>query len=480
MKVLTAEQMRLVDEGTIAEGVPGIALMENAAHRVAEALDREFEPLSAQKIVILCGKGNNGGDGLALARILKEQGVEQVRVVLAAPKEEYRGDAAANLARLGEAGIYPSFEIPQKLRERREVTVVVDALLGTGLKGPASGRALELIRATREFPAARIVAVDLPSGLGGGGATGGECVRADMTVTFTAAKVEHYLAPGSEEAVGRLIVTQIGSPPWLIPSGLEVTSPSDFSHFFRPRKRDAHKGDFGHVLVVGGAPGKSGAPAMSGLAALRMGAGLVTVACSDSSRLAPELMSQPLDHIDLQRKSVIAIGPGLGVNRELVKSILDAAQVPVVIDADALNAISGTDFRGRGVQTVLTPHPGEMARLAGGDVSDRLRVAREFARARNVCLVLKGHRTLVALPDGNVWINTSGSPAMATGGTGDILTGMIAGLIAQNPDEIATAVRAAVWLHGRAGELGAEALTEQCLIATDLLHYLPKAIREIA
>jgi len=480
MKVLTAEQMRLVDEGTIAEGVPGIALMENAAHRVAEALDREFEPLSAQKIVILCGKGNNGGDGLALARILKEQGVEQVRVVLAAPKEEFRGDAAANLARLGEAGIYPSFEIPQKLRERREVTVVVDALLGTGLKGPASGRALELIRATREFPAARIVAVDLPSGLGGGGATGGECVRADMTVTFTAAKVEHYLAPGSEEAVGRLIVTQIGSPPWLIPTGLEVTSPSDFSHFFRPRKRDAHKGDFGHVLVVGGAPGKSGAPAMSGLAALRMGAGLVTVACSDSSRLAPELMSQPLDHIDLQRKSVIAIGPGLGVNRELVKSILDAAQIPVVIDADALNAISGTDFRGRGVQTVLTPHPGEMARLAGGDVSDRLHVAREFARARNVCLVLKGHRTLVAIPDGNVWINTSGSPAMATGGTGDILTGMIAGLIAQNPDEIATAVRAAVWLHGRAGELGAEALTEQCLIATDLLHYLPKAIREIA
>src|SRR5207244_2978393 len=196
MKGLTAEQMRQVDEGTIAEGVPGIALMENAAHRIAEAMDREFDPLPAQKIVILCGKGNNGGDGLALARILKEQGVEQVRVVLSAPAGEYRGDAAANLARLAEVGIYPSFEIPQKLRERREVTLVVDALLGTGLKGPASGRVLDLIHATREFPTAKIVAIDLPSGLGGGG----ECVRADLTVTFTAPKVEHYLAPGSEEA----------------------------------------------------------------------------------------------------------------------------------------------------------------------------------------------------------------------------------------------------------------------------------------
>jgi len=193
-------------------------------------------------------------------------------------------------------------------------------------------------------------------------------------------------------------------------------------------------------------------------------------------------MSESLDSFSLERMTVLAVGPGLGDRREIVPKLMKEAAVPMVIDADGLNAIAGTDFKGRGLQTVLTPHPGEMARLLGVErvsESDRLNVARTFAKERNVCLVLKGYRTLIALPDGNVWINTSGSPAMATGGTGDILTGMIAGLIAQFPDEIDTAVRAAVWLHGRAGQLGAEELTEQCLIATDLLHYLPKAIREI-
>ena len=193
-------------------------------------------------------------------------------------------------------------------------------------------------------------------------------------------------------------------------------------------------------------------------------------------------MSQSLDNFSIERMTVLAVGPGLGDRREIVPKLMKEATVPMVIDADGLNAIAGTDFMGRGVDTVLTPHPGEMARLLGvARVSedDRLNVARAFAKERNVCLVLKGYRTLIALPDGNVWINTSGSPAMATGGTGDILTGMISGMIAQFPSQIDIAVRAAVWLHGRAGQLGAEELTEQCLIATDLLQYLPKAIREI-
>ncbi|MCU1337452.1 MAG: carbohydrate kinase, YjeF related protein [Bryobacterales bacterium] len=478
MRVLTSEQMREVDRLTIEEGVPSIALMENAAHRVVEEMVREFDPIDRQNIVILCGKGNNGGDGLAIARLLHEYRVGRLRVVLAADPSEFTGDAAENLKRVRELGIHPVFQVPEKLRERREVNVVVDALLGTGLKGPPTGRTAELIRATRDFPQARIVAVDMPSGLGGGG----DCVRADITVTFTAPKVEHYLAPGAEEHVGRLVVSQIGSPPWLIPAGLEVSSPADFRHLFRPRKPDAHKGDFGHVLVVGGAPGKSGAAAMAGIAALRAGAGLVTVACSDSSKLALELMSESLDNFSLERKTVLAVGPGLGERRGLVPNLLKDVGIPTVIDADGLNAIAGTDFRGRGLHTVLTPHPGEMARLLGVErisEDDRLKVARTFAQERNVCLVLKGYRTLIALPDGNVWINTTGSPAMATGGTGDILTGMISGMIGQFPNEIDTAVRAAVWLHGRAGQLGAQELTEQCLIATDLLHYLPKAIREI-
>jgi hydroxyethylthiazole kinase-like uncharacterized protein yjeF len=478
MKILTAEQMREVDRRTIEDGVPSIALMENAAHRVVEEMAREFDPIDRQSIVVLCGKGNNGGDGLAIARLLHEYNVGRLRVVLAADSSEFTGDAADNLKRLVELGVNPVFEIPTKLRERREVNIVVDALLGTGLKGPPTGRTAELIAATREFPQAKIVAVDLPSGLGGGG----DCVRADITVTFTAPKVEHYLAAGAEEHVGRLVVTQIGSPPWLIPGGLEVSSPDDFRHLFLPRRREAHKGDFGHVLVVGGAPGKTGAAAMAGLAALRAGAGLVTVACSDSARLAPELMSESLDNFSLERMSVLAVGPGLGDRREIVPKLLQSAAIPTVIDADGLNAIAAWDFRGRGVQTILTPHPGEMARLLRVDridEGDRLKIARAFAQERNVCLVLKGYRTLVALPNGNVWINTTGSPSMATGGTGDILTGMIAGMIAQFPGEIDTAVRAAVWLHGRAGQLGGEELAEQCLIATDLLHYLPKAIREI-
>jgi ADP-dependent NAD(P)H-hydrate dehydratase / NAD(P)H-hydrate epimerase len=206
---------------------------------------------------------------------------------------------------------------------------------------------------------------------------------------------------------------------------------------------------------------------------------LVTVACFDSSRLVPELMSQSLEHVNVDRATVLAIGPGLGIRRELVEGLLTNATVPTVIDADGLNSIDSADFRGRGKQTVLTPHPGEMARLLGRNVQDRLHDAHEFAKKHNVCLVLKGYKTLIAIPDGRVWINPTGSPALAKGGTGDILTGLIAGLIAQFPTEIPTAVRAAVWLHGRAGELAAQTLTEQGVLATDLLEFFPHAIREI-
>jgi ADP-dependent NAD(P)H-hydrate dehydratase / NAD(P)H-hydrate epimerase len=476
MKVLTAEQMREVDRRTIEDGVAGIALMENAAHRVVEELVRSFSPIESQNIIILCGKGNNGGDGLAIARILRDQNVDRVRVVLAADPREFTGDAKTNLDRLPEARIFPELAVPEKLRERRAVTLVIDALLGTGVKGPATGRVAELIAATRTFPEAKIVSVDLPSGLGGGG----DVVCADVTVTFTAPKVEHYLADGAQEHVGNLVMTQIGCPPWLIPGGLEVSETEEFKPLFAPRMREGHKGDYGHVLVVGGAPGKSGAATMSALAALRMGAGLVSVTSREATHFAPELMTETLEDFSLERKSVVAVGPGLGINRPLVERLLKDVTGPLVIDADGLNSIACTDFRGRGVETILTPHPGEMARLMGSAVGDRLSAARGFALTRNVCLVLKGHRTLVATPDGNVWINTTGSPAMATGGTGDILTGMIAGLVAQHPSDIPLAVRAAVWLHGRAGELGAEELTEQCLIATDLLKFLPKAIRELA
>jgi hydroxyethylthiazole kinase-like uncharacterized protein yjeF len=448
MKVVTARQMREADRRTIAQGTSSDALMARAGARVVEFLEREFAPLARQRVVVFCGEGNNGGDGLVIGRLLKTRvgGLQVVRVT----------DSPAPVD--------------------RDATIVVDALLGTGAREPLEGRYAELVRAiNHDFPRAKVVAVDIPSAMQ---------VRADFTVTFAAPKAEMLLSPHAANA-GRVIVADIGIPAEFLDSDLELSEPADFAPLFQPRRRDSHKGDYGHVLVVGGSPGKTGAAAMAGLAALRAGAGLVTVACSDASRLAPELMTQSLDSINLDRATVLAIGPGLGIQRELVSRLMSEAKTantPSVIDADALNSIAGTDFRGRGMETVLTPHPGEMARLlalpAGEKITDRVATARQFASDRNVCLVLKGFRTLVAFPGGAVFINPTGSPALAKGGTGDILTGLIAGLIAQFPREIGRAVRAAVWLHGRAGELAAAELTEQCVIATDLLRYLPGAIRE--
>jgi ADP-dependent NAD(P)H-hydrate dehydratase / NAD(P)H-hydrate epimerase len=438
MNVLTAAQMREADRRTIAAGTPGEVLMERAGTRVVEVLEREFAPLAAQRVVIFCGKGNNGGDGLVVARLLEGR-VETLEVVTA----------------------------PDGRGSMREATVVVDALLGTGFRGEVEGAYAELIRSINEdFPRAKIVSVDIASAMQ---------VRADITVTFAAPKVEMVM---DSEHVGKMIVADIGIPAEFLQSDLHLSEARDFAVLMKPRKRDSNKGMYGHVLVIGGAPGKSGAAAMAGLAALRAGAGLVSVACADSSKLVPELMTEDPVHFSLERKTVIAIGPGLGFAPELLKNLMSVANVPMIIDADGLNSIAGTDFRGRGLETILTPHPGEMARLAGGKFTDRLATARTFARDRNVCLVLKGQGTLIALPDGHVWVNPTGSPSMAKGGTGDILTGMIAGLVAQHPDDIATAVRAAVWLHGRAGELGAEEWTDKCLLATELLNYLPRAIRE--
>lgn len=450
MKVLTAQQMREADRRTIASGTPADVLMSRAGTKVVEFLESEFAPLGSQRVVIFCGSGNNGGDGLVVARLLK--------------------------TRVASVQIMRVTDPPGPID--REATIVIDALLGTGAREPVEGRYAELIAIINgRFPRAKVVAVDIPSAMQ---------VRADFTVTFAAPKAEMLLDPRAGNA-GKLMVADIGIPSEYLQSDLELSEPADFAALFQPRKRDSNKGDYGHVLVVGGAPGKSGAVAMSGLAALRIGAGLVTVACADSSRLAPELMTQSLDAISLDRMTVLAIGPGLGMNRELVSKLTSEAKIPTVIDADGLNSIAGTDFRGRGVETVLTPHPGEMGRLLGLKTAvkpeARLSTARQFAIDRNVCLVLKGFCTLIAFPDGKVWINPTGSPAMAKGGTGDVLTGLIAGLIAQAaeqvPPEIGLAVRAAVWLHGRAGELAAEELTEHCVLATDLLTYLPRAIREI-
>ncbi len=511
MKILTAAQMRDVDKRTAELGIPNIILMENAGHRVVEFLEREYAPLAKQRIVVVCGKGNNGGDGLVVARQLFIRVKPQwLRVVLPGDPSEMHGDALENYRMLKAVGC-PVW--PKITEEMRIATLVVDAVLGTGVEGAARGKSAEMIDAINQnFPLADVVAVDVPSGVASdSGEVAGTAVRARHTVTFTAPKPCLVLSPACELA-GKVHVAPIGTPPEMVEGDpgilLSVSKPSDFGSLFRPRTSDSNKGLYGHVLVIAGGRGKTGAAAMAGIAALRAGAGLSTVASAASAisaiaSYAPEIMTEPLAETDggsiamrapddpalaaiTQKKTVIAIGPGMGQHPETVQFIrrfVQESKTPMVVDADALNALAGQRSRFEGPR-IFTPHPGEMSRLTGKTIAeiqkDRIGIARAFATERGVYLVLKGNRSVIAFPDGPVWINPTGSPSMATGGTGDVLTGMIAGLVAQFPDQLESALLAAVYLHGRAGELGAEAIGEKSFMATDLFEFLPEAMREIA
>jgi len=491
MKVLTADQMREVDRRTIEAGVPSLVLMENAGLRVVEFLQERFAPLRNHRVAVFCGKGNNGGDGLAIARQLyMRRMVAALYVVLACDPSELRGDAAANYQMLSFLGCPVHLEVTP---EMHAATIVIDALLGTGVRGAAAGRIAELIHEINTgFPGAEVVAVDIPSGLSSDQPESeGEWVRAGYTVTFTAPKIGQVLPPGCDR-VGQLRVAAIGTPPRLMEDDdrlwLSVSEPEDFQTLLARRQPGGHKGTYGHVLAVAGSFGKTGAAAMCGLAALRAGAGLVTVASAVEAipviaGHAPELMTEPLPG-NADGKDVIAIGPGLGRSEEaqaLVRRVVSEYPQPVVIDADALwpMPLAGGDRL-----RVLTPHPGEMARLTGKFTMEiqagRVEAAREYALQHHAVVVLKGQRTVIAFPSGKVWINPTGTPAMGKGGSGDILTGMLAGFLAQFPRDPETAIRAAVYLHGLAGELAAARLGDKCVLATDLLEFLPEAIRVCA
>jgi hydroxyethylthiazole kinase-like uncharacterized protein yjeF len=512
-KVLTPLQMGEVDRATIAAGIPGLILMENAAQRVVEYIAGHFPPVSEQRIVVVCGKGNNGGDGLAIARQLHIRfNPRRLWVVLIAAPEDLGGDAAANLAMLRACGVqeYKDFG-----PEMRSATLIVDAILGTGLSAAAKGLPLDaILEINTSFPFAKVIAVDIPSGLSGeSGTPPGEYVRADATVTFTAPKICHAMPPACD-LMGNLEIAPIGSSPSMYENDeriqLALVTPETIAPCFAPRPRDSNKGKFGHVLVVAGSRAKPGAAAMAGLAALRAGAGLVTVACPESALASiashsAELMTEPLpetasgeiaraafDRISelAAKRTLIAVGPGIGTNdetREVVIRLFGNAPEPMVVDADALNCLAGTVWRRKGDATralrVLTPHPGEMSRLMDRTIleiqADRISSARSFATSREVIVVLKGERSLIGFPDGRVWINPTGSPSMAKGGTGDILTGMVSGLIGQFPEDPDRAIAAAVYLHSLAGEIAARHQTEQTVIATDLLRYLPEGIRGI-
>jgi NAD(P)H-hydrate epimerase len=492
MKILTPEQLREVDRlSTEQYGIPSLILMENAGMRVAEVLAERFEDLHEQTIAILCGKGNNGGDGLVVARQLIHKGCFPF-VFLFAAEDDLKGDARTNLNHLKALGYPPTIitsehDWDEEKLELLDSDIIVDALLGTGARRPVEGLYRSVIESlAADFPRAQVVAVDLPS----------PGVAADITVTFSALKPPLVFHPECKDA-GDVILAEIGNPPELLNSEnhkLQLIVP----HELPSRPADSNKATYGRVLIIGGSRGKTGAAAMAGQAALRAGAGLVTVAAPQSvlpviAVSMPELMTEGLLETShgtianhsvadlLKNKTVVAIGPGLGTASDtfaFVRRVGAECRAQLVIDADGLNALAG--FEGDLGGAVLTPHPGEMGRLIDKNVqqvtANRLEVASEFARRRNAYVVLKGYRTIVAAPDGSVYVNPTGNPGMATGGTGDILTGMIAGILAQEHlGPFIERLCLAVYLHGLAGDLAAEDIGQESLVATDLLRSLPKA-----
>jgi NAD(P)H-hydrate epimerase len=524
MKILTAAEMQRVDRLTTERyGVSSLTLMENAGRGVVEFLDARLAPLESHRVVILCGKGNNGGDGMVVARLLRERGFEP-RVLLCADPRSIRGDAAVNYERLAASAPPEVVESAEAWRawkaKLQDATLIVDALLGTGLSKPLDGLLLEIVRdVNAEFPAARVLAIDLPSGMSAdGGESAGEHMHVDFSVTFTAPKLVHVFPPTCEW-VGEWVVKQIGTPEEALESDpdldLNYAQRQDVAWIAQPRAAVSNKGNYGHVLLLVGSVGKTGAAALAARGALRAGAGLVTVATAKSAlpmvaALGMEFMTAALPETEdgavslraldygrldalVEGKTVLAVGPGVGMHPEtveLVRTILTRYGLPLVLDADGLNALAGCmdsfrpETRPAGM-TVLTPHPGEMARLTRRTVADiqaqRVTVARDFAKGYKLTVVLKGFRTLIAGPDGQVWVNPTGNPGMATGGTGDALTGLIAGLWAQFPSRSLTAVAtAAVYLHGLAGDLAAGDLGQHSMLAGDLLERVPRAFKLVA
>jgi hydroxyethylthiazole kinase-like uncharacterized protein yjeF len=522
MEILTAAQMGAIDRDSNERGVPVRVLMENAGEAVTRFCRERYPGLPA---VVLCGKGNNGGDGAVAARLLAEIRTP-VRLVLLGTTEETHDDAASAFARAKATEGLEFVEVQEEavLREAlKDAKLIVDAVVGTGFKPPLRG----LAAAARDLIAAMrspVVAVDLPSGwdadstaqTSAGESGVAQAFRADAVVTFVAPKMAHvfgHLTPGS--TFGPVVVASIGTPVQSMPASTELHWTGTAKRVTeRPRDVNGNKGKFGHVLIVGGSLGKAGAPSMASVAAMRAGAGLVTAAVPRSvlslvAGVAPELMCTPLenanglslDQLDedsltklLKGMTVVGIGPGLGqegTTPEFVRGFVERVSLPMVIDADALNAlagrtgllkrVTGPNEKGERRKIVLTPHPGEMARLVGSSVkeveADRVGLAQRFATENGVTLVLKGWRTLIAHSDGRVAVNTTGNPAMAKGGSGDILTGIVAAMLAQYPDQVADAVEAAVFLHGLAGDFATLAQDEHTVLATDTVDHLWQAFR---
>ncbi|HVG20359.1 MAG TPA: NAD(P)H-hydrate dehydratase [Blastocatellia bacterium] len=526
MKILSAAEMREVDRLTAeAYGVPSLMLMENAAARTVEAIEKRFGPVAGKRALIICGKGNNGGDGAAIARQLLIKG-GRADVLLLGRVDETRGDARTNFEIIRSLASPDSglriIEVENPDHLRREAAsaspdIFIDAIFGTGLTRPAAGLFAEAIHYLGDLrDGSAIIAVDIPSGLASDSQELiGPAVRARLTVTFTAPKIANVFPPASDYN-GQLVVAPIGSPGELINtsgSRLSLVGREMIKRWLEASRRSsfANKGDAGKALVVAGSRGKSGAACLAGEGAMRAGAGLVTVATAQSaqpviaSQMIFECMSEPLVEtatgsvaveaaervLELAgERDVVAMGPGLGSSEEstrsLVRSVVMKRARPMVLDADALNSLAPwpEELRGREeLPLILTPHPGEMARLVEKSVleviSNRAEVVREFATAHGVIVVLKGSRTCTASPGGEVYVNPTGNAGMATGGTGDVLTGIIAGLLAQKPDDPLAATIAAVYLHGLAGDIAASRKGTRAMMASDIAAHLGDAFIEV-
>jgi len=510
--VFTAEEMRRLDRHAIAElGIPGATLMENAGRGAAESIIAALPELGAPRrgarVVVVCGKGGNGGDGFVVARWLKRRGALP-SVLLAFPPAEIGGDARLKLEEMRRSGIRPLRLADGAASALARAHVVVDALLGTGSRGSPEGsvaRAIELINASGR----PVVALDIPSGMSAdGGAPAGPAIRAALTLAFAGLKRGLVTAPGDELA-GRVSVVPIGVPDGEVARGVTtfLLEASDVAPHFPRRPRAAHKGTYGHLLLVAGSLGKTGAAALAAAAAMRSGSGLVTVATPVSQQpvvasLVVEAMTEPLPEtpartLALKARDVIvelaaprdavAIGPGIGLDEEtqqLVRSLIQELRKPLAADADALTALAGHLEALRAAPSVrcLTPHPGEMARMLGARVDDvqrdRIETAREFATRYRVYVVLKGARSVIGTPDGRVFVNPSGNPGMASGGTGDVLTGMLGAFLARGM-EPGAALQSSVYLHGSAGDIAAERVGEEALIAGDVVAAIPEAFKRL-
>ncbi|MFA5073983.1 MAG: NAD(P)H-hydrate dehydratase [Nitrospirota bacterium] len=511
MKIVTAQQMRNIDQRAIKEfGIPGPVLMENAAASVMIEMERFFDGLAGVKVAIICGKGNNGGDGFALARRLAIRGIA-VRVAILGPMNVIQGEADVHLSILKKTSVEIIPEVSQEsLSELLSWSdIIVDAILGVGLSSPLEGFFAQTVNLINQS-GKPVVAIDIPTGIHSDtGAVMGTAVKADLTVTMCLIKAGLALLPGADYA-GAVRVADIGIPTEAIdqePISLSLLNQGYAWGRIEPRKTGSHKGTFGHLFIVAGSPGKAGAAVMTSLSALRTGAGLVTAAVPNG--ILPIIQSQVFEAMGIpmpesmsgslgtssvneilssaEQMTACAIGPGLSTQEETVQVVLSLVQrltIPMVVDADGLNALVGSlpILKKAKAPIILTPHPGEMARLLGisaADVQrDRIAIASEFAKTHKVILVLKGAGSIVATPDGQVFINSSGNPGMATGGTGDALTGIIGGLLAQgyHPTQAACL---GVYVHGLAGDLAAKEKGEAGMIAGDLIEKIPDAFRTL-